>query len=54
MSMKAKPFEEIGNTLSTEDLVWNLVNIAHAVSEKKTFKNYAILYMYIKPRGKST
>ena len=43
----AKPFEQIGNTLPTEGPVRNLVKIAQAVSEKKTFKNYTILYMYI-------
>ena len=43
----AKPFEQNGNTLSTKSPMWNLVNIAQAVSEKKTFKNYSILYMYI-------
>ena len=54
----AKPFDQIGNTLSTEGPMWNLVKTAQAVSEK-TFKNYAILYMYIAqgqgqitPRGK--
>ena len=38
----AEPFA----TLSTERLMWNLVNIALVVSEK-SFKNYTILYMYI-------
>ena len=42
----AEPFEQIGNTLSTERHMWNLVKIAQAVSQK-TFKNYTILYMYI-------
>ena len=41
-----EPFKQIINTLSTEGPMWNLVKIAHAVSEKK-FKNYTILYMYI-------
>ena len=27
--------------------MWNLVKIGQAVSEKKTFKDYKILYMYI-------
>ena len=35
-----EPFEQIGNTLLTDDPMWNLVKIAQAVSEKKT-------YMYI-------
>ena len=41
-----EPLEQTVNTLSTEGPMCNLVNIAHAVSEKK-FKNYTILYMYI-------
>ena len=28
-----KLFEQIGNTISTEGPMWNLVKIAHAVSE---------------------
>ena len=43
----AEPFEQIVNTLSTEGPTWNLVKIAQAVSEKKTFKNHTILYMCI-------
>ena len=46
----AKPFEQIGNTFSTEGPIGNLVKIAQVVSEKKTFKNYTILYMYIVQR----
>ena len=38
--------EQIGNTLSTEGSMCNLVKIAQAVSEKK-FKNFTILYMNI-------
>ena len=45
-----EPFEHIGITLLSEGPMWNLVKIGHAVSEKKTFKNYTILYMYI-PQG---
>ena len=33
--------------LFQQKAMWNLVKIAQAVSEKKTFKNYTILYMYI-------
>ena len=33
----AEPFEQIGNILLTEGPMWNLVKIAQAVSEKKTF-----------------
>ena len=36
-----EPFKEIVNTLSIEGTKWNLVKIAHAVSEKK-FKNHTI------------
>ena len=43
-------FEQIGNTLSTEGPMWNLVKIAQGVSEKKTFKNYTILYMHLAQR----
>ena len=43
----AKPFEQLGNTLLTECPKKNLVKIPPAVSEKKTFKDYTILYMYI-------
>ena len=43
----AKPFKQIGNTLSTEGPVWNLVKIACAVSEKKTSKYYKNLYRYV-------
>ena len=32
-------FEQIGKTLFTEDHMRNLVKMARAVSEKKTFKN---------------
>ena len=46
----AEPFEEIGNTLSAKGPLWNLVKIAQAISEKKTFKNYTILYMCIAQR----
>ena len=34
----AETFEQIGNTLSTECPMWNLVRIAQAVSEEKLFK----------------
>ena len=34
----AEALEEIVNTLSTEGPLWNLMKIAQAVSEKKTFK----------------
>ena len=49
-----EPFEQIVQTPSAEGLMWNLVKIGHAVSEKK-FKGYIILYMYIaQRRGKIT
>ena len=40
-------FEHIDNMPLTEGPKWNLVKIGQAVSEKKTFKDYEILYMYI-------
>ena len=43
--ISAEPFEQIGNTLLTEGPKRNLVKTA--VSEKKTFKNYTILHMYV-------
>ena len=43
----AEPFEQIDNTPWTEGPMWNLVKIGHAVSERKTFKDYEILYFYI-------
>ena len=49
-----EPFEQIGNSLSTEGPMWNLVKIAQAVSEM-TFKNYTILYINIaKGQGQKT
>ena len=45
----AEPFEQI-NKLAIpfrQKFMKNLVKIALAVSEKKTFKNYTILYRYI-------
>ena len=47
LSNDTEPFEQIINTLLTEGPMWNLVKIAHSVSEKKTLKNNTILYMYI-------
>ena len=43
----AEPFEQIDITPWTEGPMWNLVKIGHAVSEKKTFKDYKILYLNI-------
>ena len=43
----ADPFEQIINILSTDGPMWNLVKTVHEVSEKKTFKDFTILYMYI-------
>ena len=48
----AEPFEQIVNILSTEGPMWNLVKTVQAVSEKKTFKDFTILYMY-KAQGQS-
>ena len=46
----AEPFEQIVNTPSTEGPMWNLVKIGLAISEKKTSKDYTVLYMYIAQR----
>ena len=44
----AEPFEQIDNILSTtEGPEWNPVKTVQAVSEKKTFKDFTILNMYI-------
>ena len=43
----AKPFKQTVNILLTEGPMWNLVKIAQAISENKTFKKYRILYNYI-------
>ena len=43
----AEPFEQIDDTPLTEGTMWNLVKIGQAVSEKMTFKVFAILYIYI-------
>ena len=42
----AEPLEQIVNILSTEDPMWNLVKTVQAVSEKKTFKDFTISYLY--------
>ena len=42
-----EPFEQIVNIPSTEGLTWNLVKIGREVLEKKTFKDYMIVYRYI-------
>ena len=41
----AEPFEQIGNTVSTEGPMSNLMKIAQVVSGKKTFDDNTILYM---------
>ena len=43
----AEPFEQIDNMPSTEGPMWNLEKISQAVSERKTFKDYEILTMYL-------
>ena len=42
-----EPFDQIVNILSTEGPIWNVMKIVQAVSEKKTFKDFTISYMYI-------
>ena len=48
-----EPFEQIVSILSTECPVWNLVNIAQAVSEKKYLKITQFHICIIYPRGKA-
>ena len=43
----AEPYDQIVNILSIEGLMWNVVKIVQEVSEKKPFKDFTILYMYI-------
>ena len=43
----AKPFEQIVNIPSKEVTLWNLVKTGQAVSEKKAFKDFMILFMDI-------
>ena len=42
-----EPFKQTVNIPLTEGPMWKLVKIARAVSEKTTFKDSMILYMYI-------
>ena len=42
----AKPFEQIVNIPSTEGPMWSLKKMGQAVSEKKMFKDFMILYLY--------
>ena len=44
---EAEQFEQIDNIPSTEGPKCNLLKIFQAVSEKKTYKDYEILYMFI-------
>ena len=46
-----KPCEQIVNTLSTKGPVRNLVKIAPAVSQKKAFKYYTMLYLLAQGQG---
>ena len=43
----AELFEQIVNIGWTEGPMWNLVKIVQAIWEKKMFKDFMILYMYI-------
>ena len=43
----AEQFKQSINTPSTEGRTWNLVKIGQVVLEKKTFKNFKVLYLYI-------
>ena len=46
----AELFEQIVNIPSTEGPMWNLKKMGPAVSEKKTFKEFMILHLYIAQR----
>ena len=55
----AEWYEQNNNIPGTESLMWNLVKNSEPVSEKKTIRDYDILYMYISqwqeqitPKGK--
>ena len=51
----AEPFEQNVNILSTEGPMWNLVKIGQVVLEKKTFKDFMVLYLYTEPgQGQTT
>ena len=50
--MQSQPFEQIDNMPLTEGPKCNMVKIDQAVSEKKTFKDYNILYIYITQEDK--
>ena len=43
----AEPYEQIVNIPLIEGPMWNLVKIGQVGSEKKTFKDFMILYLYI-------
>ena len=43
----AEPFEQSVNIPSTEGPMWNLVKIGQVVSEKKTFTDFKVLYLYV-------
>ena len=42
-----EPFEQIVNIPSTEGPMCNLKKMGQVVSEKKTFKDFMTLYLYI-------
>ena len=48
--MAVEPFNQIVNILSTEGPMLNLMKNIQEVSEKKTFKEFMVLYLYI-PQG---
>ena len=43
----AEPFEQNANTPPTEGPMWNLVKTGQVILEKKTFKYFMVLYLYI-------
>ena len=46
----AEPFEQNVDISSTERPMWNLVKIGQVVWEKKRFKDFMVLYLYIAQR----
>ena len=40
-------FEQFDNTPSIKGMMWNLMKLGQAISEKGRFKDYDFLYMYV-------
>ena len=46
----AEPFDQIVTSLRKKGHMWNLVKFGQTALEKKTFKDFTILYMFIAHR----